>query len=293
MCDLFLLVTESNIASYADDTSLYTCEKNLFDVQRKLQSESLILFKWFRDNYLKATSSKSHVMLTTDNKLKINIKDSLISNKKITKLLGVTVANKLSFELHLNLVCRKVSQKLHALSRVSKFISKKKLRVMMMAFTLSQFSYCPLVWMCQSRTLDNKINKLHERALRFVYDDRQSTFEKLLNIDKSVTTHHRNLQMLVTELYKVHYGLSPERMNNIFKKRDVTYNSRNNSTFETRNIKSVYCGSETISFLGPKIWELFPVTSKTEKILTSSNQILNLGSLKTVHAVCASYILQI
>ena len=293
MCDLFLLVTESNIASYADDTSLYTCEKNLFDVQRKLQSESLILFKWFRDNYLKATSSKSHVMLTTDNKLKINIKDSLISNKKITKLLGVTVANKLSFELHLNLVCRKVSQKLHALSRVSKFISKKKLRVMMMAFTLSQFSYCPLVWMCQSRTLDNKINKLHERALRFVYDDRQSTFEKLLNIDKSVTTHQRNLQMLVTELYKVHYGLSPERMNNIFKKRDVTYNSRNNSTFETRNIKSVYFGSETISFLGPKIWELFPITSKTEKILTSSNQILNLGSLKTVHAVCARYILQI
>ena len=132
MCDLFLLVTESNIASYADDTSLYTCEKNLFDVQRKLQSESLILFKWFRDNYLKATSGKSHVMLTTDNKRKINIKDSLISNKKITKLLGVTVANKLSFELHLNLVCRKVSQKLHALSRVSKFISKKKLRVMMM-----------------------------------------------------------------------------------------------------------------------------------------------------------------
>ena len=82
-------------------------------------------------------------------------------------------------------------------------------------------------------------------------------------------------------------------MNNIFKKRDVTYNSRNNSTFETRNIKSVYFGSETISFLGPKIWELFPITSKTEKILTSSNQILNLGSLKTVHAVCARYILQI
>ena len=65
-------------------------------------------------------------MLTTDNKLKINVKGSPISNEKIVKLLGVTVDNKFSFEPHLNLVCKKVSQKLHALARVSKFISKKK-----------------------------------------------------------------------------------------------------------------------------------------------------------------------
>ena len=61
-------------------------------------------------------------MLTTDNKQKINVKDSLISNGKIVQLLVVTVDNKLSFEPHLNLVCKKVSQKLHALARVSKFI---------------------------------------------------------------------------------------------------------------------------------------------------------------------------
>ena len=66
-------------------------------MQRKLESESLILFEWFHDNYLKANSSKSHVMLTTDNKLKIIVKGSLISNEKIVKLLGVTVDNKFFF----------------------------------------------------------------------------------------------------------------------------------------------------------------------------------------------------
>ena len=70
--------------------------------------------------------------------------------------------------------------------------------------------------MCHSRTLDSKINKLHERALRLVYDDRQSTFEELLNINKSVTIHHRNVQVLATELYKVHHGLAPELINDIF-----------------------------------------------------------------------------
>ena len=132
---------------------------------------------------------------------------------------------------------------------------------------MSPFSYYPLVWMCHGRTLNNKINKLHERALQLVYDDSLSTFEELLNIDKSVTIHHRNLQVLATELYKVRHRLAPELINDIFKKRNVTYNFRKNSTFETRNIKSVYYGSETISFIGPKIWELLPSNIKDSENL--------------------------
>ena len=204
-------------------------------MQIKLESESLILFKWFSDNGIQAKSGKSHVMLTTDNKPKINVKDSLTSNE-IVKLLGEIVDNKLSFEPHFSLVCKKISQKIHALAKVSKFISKKKLRFIVKAFILSQFSYYPLVWMCHGRTLDNKINKLHERALRLVYDDKQSTCEELLNINKSITIQNRNLQVLATELYKVHYGLAPELMNDIFEKRDVTYNFINNSILKTRNI---------------------------------------------------------
>ena len=66
---------------------LYTYEKKLSNVQSKLESESLILFGWFHNNYLKVNSGKSHIMLTADNKLKINVKSSLISNEKIVKLL--------------------------------------------------------------------------------------------------------------------------------------------------------------------------------------------------------------
>ena len=65
---------------------LYMRVKKLYDVQRKLESESLMLFEWFHDNYLKASSGKSDVMLTTDNKLKINVKGSPLSNEKIVNL---------------------------------------------------------------------------------------------------------------------------------------------------------------------------------------------------------------
>ena len=91
--------------------------------------------------------------------------------------------------------------------------------------------------------MNNKVNKRHERAVRLVCDNRQSIFEELLNMDKSVNIHYRNLQLLATEFYKVHHRLAAELMNHIFKKRNVTDSFRKNLTFETRNIKSVYYDS--------------------------------------------------
>ena len=119
--DAFLFMAESNVANYADDVTLYVCEKKLSDVERKLESESLILFELFRDTYLKANSGKSRFVLTTDKKLKINVKGSLVSNEEIVKLLGVAVNSKLSFEYYLSLLWKSVSQKLHVLAKVSQF----------------------------------------------------------------------------------------------------------------------------------------------------------------------------
>ena len=71
----------------------------------------------------------------------------------------------------------------------------------MKSFIESQFAYCPLVWMCCDKTSDNRINHLHERALRTVYNDNVSAFEKILVKDSSVTIHERNLRTLATELH--------------------------------------------------------------------------------------------
>ena len=70
---------------------------------------------------------------------------------------------------------------------------------------------------------NNKINKLHERAFRRVYNDRQSTFEELLDKNKSVSVRHRNLQVLAIEMYKVYSNVSPDIMNNIFEKNPKYY----------------------------------------------------------------------
>ena len=70
--------------------------------------------------------------------------------------------------------------------------------------------------MIHNRKLNKKINKVHERALRIVYGDHKTKFSELLNIDKSVTIHQRNLQYLLIEIYKVKKGISPTIMNKVF-----------------------------------------------------------------------------
>ena len=120
---------------------------------------------------------------------------------KYEELLGVLIDHKLAFANHLLNIVQKVNQILHVLARISKYMPQKKLRITMKAFVSSQFAYCPLIWMFHSRQINHKINKLHERALRIVYNDHFSSFEELLSKDKFVTVHQRNLQILATEIY--------------------------------------------------------------------------------------------
>ena len=70
---------------------------------------------------------------------------------------------------------------MHALARVAKFLTFHRKRVLLKAFIESQFSYCPLIWMFCSRKMNRKINYIHERALRLVYDDYESSFDELLS----------------------------------------------------------------------------------------------------------------
>ena len=88
-----------------------------------------------------------------------------------------------------------------------------KRRILMNAFFKAQFNYCPIIWMFHSRCLNNKINRLHERCLRMIYNDKISNFEELLSKDNSVFIHHSNINALVIEMYKVPNDMSPDIMN--------------------------------------------------------------------------------
>ena len=100
---------------------------------------------------------------------------------------------------------------------------------------------------------------LHGRCLRIIYNDKKSSFTELLNKDTSVSIHIRNIQRFQIEMFRFYKGLSLPLMNNIFKlKLENPYNLRQVSEFSRPMGKSVYHGTGSISYLGPKIWVILP-----------------------------------
>ena len=147
---------------------------------------------------MKANYDKCHLLVSGKN----NASGFKIKNSECERLLGIKVDCTLKFEKYLNGVIKKGSNNINALSRVTPFMNLSKKKILMNSFLKSQFSYCPLVWMCHSPTINNKINHLHERCLRVIYNGKISSFKELLERDWSVPLHNRNLQILTTGCLK-------------------------------------------------------------------------------------------
>ena len=259
LCDLFLFVEEVDIMSYADDNTPYVCSENVDVTLEKLEEVGKVLFEWFSNNFLKANADICHLILSTDEPFSINIDNEVIKNSNNKKLLGINLNNRIGFDTHVANICNRVSKKLHALARISQFMDIHKRRMTMKAFLASEFGYCPLVWMFHNKKLNSRINKLHESALRMVYQDYVSSFIELLEKDKSTTIHNKNIQLLATELFKVKNGLSAAFMNEIFvENAQHYYDLRKKTEFKRNKVKTVYKGTETLTFLGPRIWEIVP-----------------------------------
>ena len=142
------------------------------------------------------------------------------------------------------------------------------------SFFTFQFSYCPLIWMCHGRTVNNKINKLLERYLQIVYNDKKSSFKELLEADKSVPIHIKNLQVLATGMFKVYSTIFPPIVRQLFQLRNNNYNLRQFLQFDLPNVRSVFCGTESISFLGPSIWNIVPNEFKKETSLDAFKKLI-------------------
>ena len=201
--DIFYFINISKMANYADDNTIYSVDDNVTNLLKTLETETNLVLKWFRINEMKANDDKCHLLIANQENVSVTLGNEIIEATDSVELLGVTIDKNLDLNEHVSNLSRKGNQKMHALARISNYLSKGKLKIIMKTFIQSQFNYCPLTWMFHNRTLNNKINKLHVRALRIVYTNDSLTFQELLDKDDSITIHQRNLQRLATEMHQV------------------------------------------------------------------------------------------
>ena len=148
--------------------------------------------------------------------------------------------------------------------------------------------------MFHSRKINNRVNNLHERALRVVYRDYNATFSELRSKYKSVTIHQRNLQLLATEIFKTKNELNSKIMLEIFTFKNVDYDLRNNTSLKIGNLKTVYYGTESLTNLGVKIWNLLSNEYKELKFLsTFKSRISNWFTDQCPCRMCKNYVAKI
>ena len=165
----------TDICNYADDTTIYACDKTVDSVVARLESDSSMVIQWFGDTFMKLTADKCHLLILGRNsyqQVTLNKGDSVIENTEEERLMDVVI-NKNLLLTNISKLCKKAASKLSALASIAGYMDPNKLRILMRAFVISQYQYRPLVWMFHSRQLKN--------------------FNVLLENDCSVSMHVKNL----------------------------------------------------------------------------------------------------
>ena len=133
----------SSYSVWNDDNTIYNCGED-FNILENLKHDMKILLKWFRISSLQANPGKFQFMILGGkkrNSVKLIINSTEIEESKKVVLLGIITDNLLTFNEHIDNLCRTANYKLHALRRIRKYLSLEKAKLLCNAFINSQFNY--------------------------------------------------------------------------------------------------------------------------------------------------------
>ena len=227
---LFYFVKSGNLFNYADDNSVSVNNKELDIVRRLLQSEAEVTVHWFCNNAMEANHSKFQGILFKGNKqaseFKLSVGEQNIEFSKSMTSLGICIDENLNFDFHISNICQKASRQISALQCLTGLLDLASRKAIYTSFKSSNFNYCPQVWFFISRASINKIQKLQERALRFVLKDSTSDYETLLSKSEFDSFRISPIKTMAVEIYKILNGMSPEYLSSLFSKSNVPYQLR-------------------------------------------------------------------
>jgi hypothetical protein len=167
--DILNVVNNSTIYNYADDNTLSYADYDIKNVVQNLESDSLKMLDWFDYNLMKANPAIGKKSF--DHKIVFELKGNRIESENDVKLLGVTIDYELKFDKHISDICKKASRQLNVLKRIGKYLNKLGRLTIYYSFILSNLNYCPITWHFCSEKNTLKMEKIQERALRFVYNN--------------------------------------------------------------------------------------------------------------------------
>jgi hypothetical protein len=292
--DMYYIMKKCILFNYADDNTLFFTSETLNELVNVLTHEAELAVNWYELNGMQANAEKfqfivSHRICKQD--VSLNINKCVIKSENSVKLLGVTIDKDLSFDSHVQYLCKKAGKHLSILRRFSSILSTKNKLSIFYSFIKSQFQYCPVVWhFCKKGKLD-LLEKIQERALRFVFNDTMSSYNQLLSRANRCTLYKDRLRYMAMEVYKSLNGLNPAYLHDCVKFKFCHYAFRDNYIVNQPRVNTVNYGLHSFRYHGAKIWNMLPPDVKNANSLNVfKNQLLKWNGPLCNCSFCVKYL---
>ena len=262
--DLFGFINKAELSNYADDNQLSAISKDFNTAIEMSKSESEVAVEWFADNHMEANASKFHHMVISPSistpEYNLVINDSVIEKEPNVKLLGVYFDDNLNFSKHVDELCKKTGNQLNVLSRLASKLDHKSRLAIFQCFILTYFNYCSNVWFFCGKTGAKRLEAIHERALRFVSQDFESSYELLLTNTGFPSFELRRTRSLACTIYKAKNNLAPSYVCDIFKEKTIHHNLKGSHDQQLflPNVNKTKSGLHSLRYFGVKLWNNLP-----------------------------------
>ena len=228
---MLFFVSSASLHKFADDNLISAAAKTVTELKITLQSELEVIINWFKNNKMIVNPEKFQAIILDKQKHDYSNETIKFDNKTVetvssVRLLGIQLDDKLNFSLHVSNICKSAANQLSALIKLNNFLCFEGKRVLINSYFMSNFNYCPLVWMFSNATSLKKIENLKIRALRFLYNNYHLTYKELLDKANSSTKNVKRLRFLCVEIYKTINNLDPSFMKQIFELGETNRNVR-------------------------------------------------------------------
>ena len=256
---LFLIISLCDVYNYADDNTVCCVGDTVKEVTEKLEHVSSVMIKWFELNMMKANPDKFQFIVfdrnRNDNDVNvINVNNVEIQAQHVVKLLGVNIDFKLTFNDHISELWAKAGRKLSVLARLSNVLDHDAKMLIFSSFIVSQFNFCPLIWHFSKRSDMVKIEKLHYRALKYVFNNFSASYTELRERSNRPLLYVNRLKMILHEVYKCITKSNPSYLHNLVTIQNNVHDTRGKFKLEHNRFNYVKYGKESFSYLGAMLW---------------------------------------
>jgi hypothetical protein len=165
-------LTKGRPIMYADDTSILNVGQDMNELQKTTSNNVEAVQQYFEINNLSMNPSKTHYILfqtrqcRQESNLKILLKNREISNVKSTDFLGVVIDSNLSWEIHIERTCSKISRNIFIINRLSKILDLNERKMLYYSLIYPLLSYRIVVWGHSAKANTTRIFALQQRAVR-------------------------------------------------------------------------------------------------------------------------------